>query len=437
VTSNLYYAEFAGRIFVIQAESEAVENEETAAAILREIRDLIEHGIRVVFVFGKGDAFERRLRGEFAVREHPETSRLVVPQSALFRFQEERRRIVDVLVRLCREHAVPSAVLPTSAVEAERRIGHGSTGTVTRIDHQAIQAILALGKLAIVGFGGEDVRQQFLQVPSVSLSADLAVGLEAEKLLLLTRQGGIFVPDRKGGRRQLSFADLEELLCLLQKKDEEGRCVLSGAIVPKVHASIRAVAGGVGRVHIVSYAHLLDEILTHTGVGTMIERHQSHHVDYARSEDLDDVERLHAESQRYVTGRGTSCVKPKSRAELEALLPRTLLLKHLETAVGKLHATEVPGQPDTLLIGGFVIAENHQDSQQGQLLLSEALSRFREQGYAAAAAITASERAKRLFERNGRPAPAADGWQARLLAESLGRYHPDERSEVQLFELPL
>jgi len=327
-------------------------------------------------------------------------------------------------------------VLPPSAVAAERRIAHESTGIVTGIDLAAIRAILDAGKLAIVGFGGEDPRRHFLHVPSVSLAADVAVGLAAEKLLLLTHGGGIFVPGRKGGREQLSFADFEELLCLLQKTDAHGRCVLSGAIVPKVHASIRAVAGGVSQVHIVSYAHLLDEILTRTGVGTMIERHQSHHVDYAHPEDLDEVERLHAESQRYATARGTPCVKPRSREELRRLLAQTLLLRHRQVTLGKLHATELPLAADTLLIGGFVIAENHQDSQQGQLLLSEALSRFRQQGYARAAAITASRRAKRLFERNGQV--AADGpWQARLLAESLERYDSDERGEVRLFEFPL
>ena len=309
-------------------------------------------------------------------------------------------------------------MVPPSTVRAERRIAHESTGMVTGIDLDALRAIVDDGKLAIVGFGGEDLRQQFLHVPSVGLAADVAVGLAAEKLLFLTHTGGIFVPGRKGTRQQLSFADLEELLCLLQKKDVDGRCLLRGSIVPKVHASIRAVAGGVSRVHIVSYAHLLDEILTHTGVGTMIERHQTHHVDYAQPDDLNAIERLHRESARFVTDRGTPYVKPRSRAELQRLLPHTLLLRRLDIVVGKVHATQVPAADDTLLVGGFVIAENHQDSQQGQLLLSEAIGRFREKGYAWAVAVTASDRAKRLFERNGHEVTAPTDWQAQLLADS-------------------
>jgi N-acetylglutamate synthase-like GNAT family acetyltransferase len=219
----------------------------------------------------------------------------------------------------------------------------------------------------------------------------------------------------------------------MQKTDGHGRLILSGDIVSKVHASIRAVAGGVPQVHIVSYTELLDEVLTRTGVGTMIERHQSHHVDYAQMRDLDAMERLQLESQRYTTPLGTPYVKPRDRSQLQQLLPRTLLLKHRDVIVGKVHATDIVGQEGKLLIGGFVIAENHQDSQHGELLLTEALSRFREKGCRAAVAITASERAARLFLQNGAVPWIGGSWPAELLAQARQRYHGEEREQVRLF----
>ena len=213
--------------------------------------------------------------------------------------------------------------------------------------------------------------------------------------------------------------------------------MLSGSILPKVHAALRAVAGAVDQVHIVSYARLLDEILTRTGVGTMIERHQRHHVDYARASDVDVIVQLHGEAQRYVTDSGTPLVKPRTRDELASLVPQTLLLKHCDFVIGMLHATEVPNTDHSLLIGGFVIAENHQDSQHGQLLLTEALSRFREKGHKVAAAVTASDRAKRLFARSGGRPGAERPWQRRMFDAALARYHADERDEVQLFQFDL
>ena len=84
-----------------------------------------------------------------------------------------------------------------------------------------------------------------------------------------------------------------------------------------------------------------------------------------------------------------------------------------------------------------MIGENHHDSQQGQLLFSEALGRFRERGCAGAVAITASERAKRLFARCGGQPKSAGDWRADLLDSAVKRYAPEERSQVELFEFPL
>ncbi|MHB8902669.1 MAG: GNAT family N-acetyltransferase [Thermoguttaceae bacterium] len=437
MTSNDYYREFSGRIFVIQVENEAVENTAIAYAILREVRDLLAHGIRVVLVFGKGSRCEEELRTRFGSRLHGETNRLVVPEKALTRLEKERRRVTGELTELCVAEKIPFRMLPESVVTAERRIGHESTGTVARIDLEAIGAVVAQNQLAIVGFGGRDDHGRFLHVPSVSLSADLAVGLQAQKLLLLMQRDGIRVPGRREGWQQLSFADFEELLCLLQKTDEQGRCILFGSILPKVHASLRAVAGGVEQVHIVSYTRLLDEILTRTGVGTMIEWHQRHHVDYAQAGDLDAIEQLHAEAQHYATPRGTPLVKPRTREDLARLVPQTLLLRHRQFVIGMMHATEVPNTDGSLLIGGFVIAENHQDSQHGQLLLTEALSRFREKGCKLAVAVTASDRAKRLFSRNGGRPGAERPWQQRMLDAAQARYQPEERGDVLFFQFDL
>jgi acetylglutamate kinase len=322
MNTNLYYAEFADEIFVIQAEAEAVENSILTRTILRGIRDLLTNGIRVALVFGKGDGFKRELCTRFGARQHPETNRLIVPEHALPRMQQERQRIANEIAEFCESVDIPFSMLPETAIRAERRIGHESTGIVTGIDLAAIRTVLDDRRVAVIGFGGWDDHQQFLHVPSVSLAADLAVELRARKLMLLTHIDGIFVPGRKGGLQQLSFADMEELLCVLPRRDANGNPLVAEAMVPKIHASIRAVAGGVSQVHLVSYSQMLEEILTRTGVGTMIERQQSHHVDYAQPEDLDEIDRLHQESQRYTTVYGTPLVRPLDRAALERLLPQ-------------------------------------------------------------------------------------------------------------------
>ena len=432
-----YYARFAGKTFVIHAEDEAVENAATMREILRGMQQLRQHGIRVLFVFGKGTQFAGELKRDFGVVPHPETNRLIIPESALPRIAQERTRIIHAVESVCEAEAIPICVVPRSAIRVERRIGHGSTGVPAYFDLQDMRTALEREQIAVTGFGGEDDVHRFLHVPSVSLAADLAVALDAQKLLFLMHADGIQIPHPKRGTRQLSFADLEELLCLLQRQDHGCEFILSGALLPKVHASIRAVAGGVNQVHLVSYMRLLDEVLTRTGVGTMIECRQSHHVDYARPDDLDEIERLHAESQQFRSPYGTPYVAPLERSQLARLLPQTLLLQHREVVIGKLHTVPLPGDPDGLQIGGFVIAENHQDSQQGQLLLTEAFARLREQGYTRAVAISASQRAQGLFRRIGGTTSLAQNCSSPAAQKSLQRYVPEERDQVEWIEFRL
>jgi acetylglutamate kinase len=435
--ADRYYAEFHGKTFVVQVEADAVADRATADAVIRGANDLLRHGIRILLVFGKPLTFEEELQTVFHARRHPETHRLAIPETALPRIREERRRIARTLQRLCDSNGTPFHVLPESVVRGERRIGHGGTGVVTAFDMQAVHEALQSRALVVIGFGGVDLRQRFLHVPSVSLAADLAVALRAQKLLFLTCRDGIAVPDGKGGRRQLSFADLERLLCLLQWQDETGAFTVAGPMLAKVHACIRAVAGGVSQIHLVSCERLLEEVLTRTGVGTMIECQQTHHLDFAHPEDLDEITRLHIESQQFTSPHGTAYVKPLARRELLRLLPSTLVLKHRGVIIGKLHAVEVPERDDTLQIGGLVVGEDHHDSQQGRLLLGETLSRIGVQGQSRAIAVTASPRAHSLFVHLGGTEPSLQPWQTTLLDRARQRYTPAERDTVRLFEFTL
>lgn len=437
-TSSIYYEQFREKTFVIEAEGDGVELKGSLAAILQGIKDLIEHDIKVILVYGKGKGFEKRLSKQFGAYRHLETSKIVVPDSASTCIQSERIRIGTDISKLCRSLSIPHVLLSQSLVSAERRIGHQATGSPLSIDKREMRSILKDGQVPIIGFGGEDDRHSFLHVPSVNIASDIAAGLRAQKLMLLTHGGGIFVRNTKGEQCQLSFADVEELLCLLQRKDEQGRDMLSGDIVTKVHASIKAASGGVKQVHIVSERKLLEEILTRTGVGTMVEQHQSHHVDYAYPRDLNDIVALHNEALSYTTKRGTSLVKPRSRKNLKAALPYILALKHSGVLVGKLHGTPIEDVPNATYIGGFVIAEDHQNSQQGQVLLSEALTRFKNQGDQFSYAITAADGAKKLFARHeGKIANLDAPWKEKLLAESRERYKEDEKDLVELFEFNL
>ena len=90
-----------------------------------------------------------------------------------------------------------------------------------------------------------------------------AAALKAEKLVMLTDVKGI----RDANGRHLSTVSRKDVQRMVK------RGTISEGMLPKVHACLDALAGGVGKAHIVDgrvpHAILL-EIFTHKGIGTEI-----------------------------------------------------------------------------------------------------------------------------------------------------------------------
>jgi len=104
-----------------------------------------------------------------------------------------------------------------------------------------------------------------------NINADLVAGklaevLKAEKLVLLTNTPGVL--DKNGALLTgLSAREIDELFA-------DG--TISGGMLPKISSALDAAKGGVNAVHIIDgrVAHcLLLEIMTDSGVGTMIRSH--------------------------------------------------------------------------------------------------------------------------------------------------------------------
>jgi acetylglutamate kinase len=107
-----------------------------------------------------------------------------------------------------------------------------------------------------VGRSGET-----LNINADYVASAIASALAAEKLMLLTDVPGLL--DKKG--RIVSTLKKGQI----SKLTKDG--TISGGMLPKVHACLKALEGGVGKTHIVDgrIPHcLLLEIFTKEGIGT-------------------------------------------------------------------------------------------------------------------------------------------------------------------------
>ncbi len=142
----------------------------------------------------------------------------------------------------------------------------GFVGEVERVEPEILHVLLDAGFLPVVasvGFG-PDGRSYNLNADTAA--AALAVGLRAQKLILLTDVPGVYRETE--GRRELVSELTPE-----QAKQLIASGVISRGMIPKVEACLVALAGGVRSAHIIGtdVPHgLLIELFTETGIGTMI-----------------------------------------------------------------------------------------------------------------------------------------------------------------------
>ena len=134
----------------------------------------------------------------------------------------------------------------------------GFVGRVTQINAELINR----GYIPVIASIGLGYDGHSYNINADTVAAEVAVGLGAAKLILLTDVEGVLGEEDKVVS-QLSRADAERLLA-------SGK--VSGGMIPKVKACLRAL-DAVAQTHIIDgrTAHaLLLELFTEAGIGTMV-----------------------------------------------------------------------------------------------------------------------------------------------------------------------
>lgn len=154
-------------------------------------------------------------------------------------------------------------VRSTESVDAPEIVDVGHVGKVDRIDPQLVSVLDDRGFIPVVAPIGVDDRGQTYNINADTVAGELAITLEAEKLILLTNTRGV-------------LDEADNLLTGLNPRQVEDlieRGVIQGGMLPKIRCALRAVGQGVKSAHIVDgrveHAVLL-EIFTDAGIGTLI-----------------------------------------------------------------------------------------------------------------------------------------------------------------------
>jgi len=273
-----YLQKFRGRTVVVKFGGAAMDADGDLSKILFSLVFLSQVGIRPVLVHGGGQLITD------AMKEHGKQPVFVRGQRVT---DAETLAIVeDVLINtvnvgLVREiealggNAVGLHTRHGRPLLGEKLIGKddqgkavdlGFVGRVFSVRTAVIEQVLDAGCIPVIAPLAVTLDGESLNCNADSAAWKVAADLKAEKLVVLSDVPGI-LRDRNNEASLISTvtkADVEQL-------DREG--VISGGMLPKVDACVRAVEAGVRKAHMIDgrVPHaLLLEIFTHEGIGTEI-----------------------------------------------------------------------------------------------------------------------------------------------------------------------
>ncbi len=139
----------------------------------------------------------------------------------------------------------------------------GLVGEVEKVDPELIRLLEEHAFIPVIAPVGVGAGGETYNINADLVAGDVAAALVAEKLIHLTDVAGIADEDGK-------------LVSTLTKRDAERLIkagVIDGGMLPKVESSLRALAGGAQKAHIIDgrMAHaILLEVFTKEGIGTEI-----------------------------------------------------------------------------------------------------------------------------------------------------------------------
>ncbi len=270
-----WLARFHGKIVVVKYGGNAMTSPQLQAAFAEDVMFLRYAGLRPVIVHGGGPQITEHLDRLGIASEFRAGLRVTTPEAMRVVRMVLTGDVNADIVNLLNDHgtfAIGLSGEDASLLTAERRgavvdgeeVDLGLVGDVVAVDPSAVLALLDAGRIPVVAGVARGLDGLTYNVNADTAAAAIAVGLGAEKFIVLTDVEGLYA-DWPASDEVISQIDADALAALLP--------TLASGMIPKMAACLRAVEGGVLRAHVLDgrLEHaLLLEVFTSAGIGTMV-----------------------------------------------------------------------------------------------------------------------------------------------------------------------
>jgi len=288
--SSPYIHAHRGRTFVIEFGGEAVADP-GFAHLIHDIALLHGLGVHLVLVHGARPQIEERLRQRGVEMRYVEGLR-ITDAPALTCVKEAAGAVrvdIEALLSLglanspmagARIQAASGNFITARPIGVRGGVDYGHTGTVRRVDAQALEQRLRAGAIALIPPLGYSPTGEVFNLSAADVATSVAIAMGADKLISLLEGDGI--RDRHGELiSNLIPGEVDQLL--------EQRPDLGEELQQQLRAAAKACRSGVKRIHLLgrqTNGVLLKELFTRDGAGTMLTAEPYEDLRRAR---LDDV----------------------------------------------------------------------------------------------------------------------------------------------------
>ncbi len=272
-----YIQNFRGKIAVVKYGGSTMVGQSKEDEVLKDIVFMASVGICPVIVHGGGPAINRRLQEQGVETQRvnglrvTDSETMKVVEDVLFGEinAEMVRDIEGVGGRAIGISAKDAGILHVRkhlVKTADGEVDIGFVGDVERVDTAPLLDLVREGIIPVIAPIGRGPDGQSYNVNADTAAGEIAAALHAEKLVFLTDVTGI-LRDAKDPTTLLSTVRVGDVESLI------GDGIVSGGMIPKIEACVKAVKSGVRKTHVIDgrIPHsMLLEIFTREGIGTEI-----------------------------------------------------------------------------------------------------------------------------------------------------------------------
>lgn len=269
-----YIRKFYGKIFVIKYGGAAQKELPLKDAFAKDIVLLNFIGIKPIVVHGGGpkitETMKRLGKEPHFINGHRVTDRETMEVVEMVLGGIINKEIVQLInahggkaVGLTGKDGNLLRTTKKTMKIKEQETDLGFVGEIEQVSTDILETLQKDSFIPVVAPIGFDKNGNSYNINADTVASSIAVAVGAEKLILLTDVKGI--SDETGNH--IPTLKVEEALKLI------GENIISGGMIPKVHACLNALTGGVRKTHIIDgrIPHsLLLEIFTKKGIGTEI-----------------------------------------------------------------------------------------------------------------------------------------------------------------------